>query len=322
MQKISFSWTFISIFLLTHICSAQMNKIEQFGSNPGALDGFLHVPENLPQPQGIVVAMHGCLQDAETYAKETGWNDLADKYGFIVLYPQQRAENNANRCFSWYQEGDINKDQGEALSIRNMILHVQAQYKLEKIPIYATGLSAGGAMTAVMMATYPELFDAGAIIAGIPYKATTSLAGAFPAMQGQVDQRPDQWSALVTEQNPDFKGEYPRIVVFHGAADPVVNRQNMVELAQQWTNLHGLKPEQVEVIENFEGNTHVTRKNYPEGDPSPKVVTYEVAELGHALAVDPGSGPKQGGQTGKYAVDIDFHFTYWAADFFDLLQDQ
>ncbi|MEL6135230.1 MAG: PHB depolymerase family esterase, partial [Bacteroidota bacterium] len=291
MKKISFFLTSIFIFLLTQTSSAQMNKLETFGPNPGALDGFIHVPEDIAQPRGIVVAMHGCLQDAATYAKETGWNELADRYGFIVLYPQQRAANNANKCFSWYQEGDINKDQGEALSIRNMILYVQEQHQLSEAQLFATGLSAGGAMTAVMMATYPELFDAGAVIAGIPYKATTSLAGAFPAMQGQIDQRPDQWSALVTEQNPDFQGEYPRLVVFHGAADPVVNRQNMVELAEQWTNLHGLETEKVEVIENFEGNEHVTRKNYPKGDPAPKVVTYEVAELGHALAVDPGSGP-------------------------------
>lgn len=172
-------------------------------------------------------------------------------------------------------------------------------------------------MTVVMLAAYPEVFSAGAVIAGLPYKASTSYEGAFPAMRGEVDQGPAQWAALVKEQNPAFEGHYPRLVMFHGADDPVVNRQNMIELGEQWTHLHGVEASSPTETPDFQGHKQVTRRSYAR-ETKAVVVSYELAGLGHAQAVDPGEGPRQGGQTGPYAVDKDFHTTFWAAHFFGL----
>lgn len=321
----------LSVFIRCSICAllgliplknrAQMQQIDSFGSNPGELLGYVYQPADLKGPAPLVVALHGCLQDARTYAQETGWNALADRYGFRVLYPEQQTGNNPNRCFSWFLEGDINRDTGEALSIRQMIGQISEADGITEGQVYVTGLSAGGAMTVVMLAAYPEIFAAGAVIAGLPYKASTSYEGAFPAMRGEVDQGPAQWAALVKEQNPSYTKRYPRLVMFHGADDPVVNRQNMIELAEQWTHLHGVQDHKPAESPDFQGHQQVIRRSYMR-ETEAVVVSFELAGLGHAQAIDPGEGPRQGGQTGPYAVDKDFHTTFWAAHFFGLAEKE
>lgn len=297
-----------------------MIELNDFGPNPGELKAYLHLPPDAGENLPLVVAMHGCLQNARTYAKETGWNELADREGFAVLYPEQKISNHPNNCFSWYLEGDINKDQGESRSIKSMIDHVRDSFRIDSKRLYVSGLSAGGCMTAVMLATYPDLFQSGAVIAGVPYKASTTLEGALTAMKGLVDQEPDKWEELVLEQNPAYKGSFPDLVVFQGADDPVVNRKNMVELAEQWMALHGIEANNLKETTPFDGNPNVIRRVYQNPDAKGKVVTYEVKNLGHALPVNPGKGPKQGGSTGQFAVDADFYVTYWAADFFNLIK--
>lgn len=308
--------------ILPFTTQGQMKLIEDFGPNPGELKAFLHLPAQAKGPMPLVVALHGCLQNSEEYARETGWNEMGDKYGFAVLYPEQVASNNPNKCFSWFLEGDINKDEGETQSIKSMIDYLLSSQDIDSSQIYVSGLSAGGCMTAVMMATYPSLFKGGAVIAGVPYKATITFEGALLAMQGAVDQAPDQWGKLVHEQNPEYKGAYPNLVIFHGAEDPVVNRKNMEELAEQWQALHKLTAEKAIVESNFDGNPNVTRKSYLDNMKKRKVVTFEVEKLGHAMPVSPGTGPKQGGATGRFSVNAGFYVTYWAAEFFGLIEDK
>lgn len=307
------------VFSFPLFAQNSMQEITEFGPNPGALRLFVYQPETLEGPAPVVVALHGCLQDAATYSRESGWNELADQYGFRVLYPEQVNTNHPNRCFSWFQDEDINRDQGEAASIAQMVQYLDDLSLLDEEHVYVTGLSAGGCMTAVMLATYPERFTAGAVMAGIPYKASTSVEHALSAMRGEVDQSSEQWDALVREQNPDYEGTYPRLAIFHGLEDEVVSRQNMDELVEQWTHLHDIRELQVQEEIGFADNPNVTRKTYFDADHRAVVMTYEVAEMGHALAVNPGAGPQQGGATGQFAVDVDFFYSYWAAAFFGLL---
>lgn len=299
---------------------AQMLEIDNVAPNPGNLKMFVYEPEGLSTNAPLVVALHGCTQRAIDYAQETGWNNLADQYGFLVLYPEQQGENHQMNCFNWYQEQDINKGDGEALSIKVMVDYMKKNYSIDADRIYVSGLSAGGAMTVVMLATYPEVFKAGAVIAGLPYKATTTLEGALSAMRGEIDQSPDAWGSLVQEQNPDYEGEYPSLVLFHGTKDAVVNQQNMEELIEQWTHLHGIDMREVEEISNFDNNPYIRRRQYTNMYHIPKIVAYEAERMGHGIGVDPGDGPKKGGQTGKYAFDQNFFYTYWAAEFFELIK--
>src|SRR5258708_35583839 len=111
-----------------------------------------------------------------------GWSTLAKHYGFALLMPQQQAFNNANGCFNWFNPEDTERDRGEACSISQMIAYAVKEIGIDRERIFVTGLSAGGAMTSVMLATYPEVFAGRAIIAGLPYGVATNVREALNGM--------------------------------------------------------------------------------------------------------------------------------------------
>jgi poly(hydroxyalkanoate) depolymerase family esterase len=125
---------------------------------------FAYAPEGLAREAPLVIALHGCTQTAAEYDQGTGWSSLADSFGFAVVYPQQQPANNPKNCFSWFLPADIARGHGEALSIREMIEHAIATFGLDRRKVFVTGLSAGGAMASVMLATYPEVFAGGALL--------------------------------------------------------------------------------------------------------------------------------------------------------------
>jgi poly(hydroxyalkanoate) depolymerase family esterase len=155
-----------------------------FGSNPGSLNGFSIVPAGLPAGAPLVVVLHGCTQTAAGYDKGSGWSALADQHGFAVLFPEQSTGNNPNRCFNWFVPADTRRESGEALSIRQMVEAAVVAHRLDASRVFVTGLSAGGAMAAVMLATYPDVFAGGAVIAGIPFGSAASMPEAFDRMRG------------------------------------------------------------------------------------------------------------------------------------------
>jgi poly(hydroxyalkanoate) depolymerase family esterase len=168
-----------------------------------------------PPRSALVVALHGCTQTAHAYERGTGWSDLADRYGFVVIYPQQQPANNPKSCFSWFLPGDTVRDAGETLSIRQMIEKVVVEFGIDRDRVFVTGLSAGGAMAAVMLATYPEVFTGGTIVAGLPYGSASSVQEAFEAMF--------KGSAVSARALGDrvrgatrHRGPWPRISVWHG----------------------------------------------------------------------------------------------------------
>src|SRR3954469_1470415 len=143
--------------------------IQDFGTNPGALDMYEYVPEGLPAGRPLVVVMHGCTQTASSM-EVAGWEALADAYDFALVYPQQRSANQSLSCFDWYVPGDIARDAGEAASVVQMVDTEIATHGVDRRRVYVTGLSAGGAFTAVMLAAYPDRFAAGSIMSGLPYR--------------------------------------------------------------------------------------------------------------------------------------------------------
>jgi feruloyl esterase len=162
--------------------SSRLREIRGFGSNPGALRMFTYLPAGLADQSALVVVLHGCAQTAASYEYGAGWSTLAERYGFALLLPEQQHANNPNGCFNWFQPGDAQRGQGEALSIRQMVDKMVLDHGIDARRVYVTGLSAGGAMASVMLAAYPDIFAGGAIIAGLPYGAATNVQEAFQSM--------------------------------------------------------------------------------------------------------------------------------------------
>jgi len=211
-----------------------------FEPNPGNLRMFVHVPPGLKAGAPLVVALHGCGQTAAGYGVEAGWVALADELGFVLLAPEQKAVNNPNTCFDWFNPEDIARGEGEAASIAAMVQTVLDTYHLDARRIFISGLSAGGAMTSVMLATYPELFAGGAIIAGLPYGAAANVRDALEAMRSAPLRTPREWGDAVRVASP-IAGPWPRISIWHGALDAVVNINNAQASVAQWADLNDLK---------------------------------------------------------------------------------
>ncbi|MES2138502.1 MAG: PHB depolymerase family esterase [Bacteroidota bacterium] len=312
---------FLATLLTTNLSGQSLTPVPSFGSNPGNLSMFTYVPVGISGAVPVVIAMHGCSQSASIYAVESGWNKLADRHKFIMIYPEQVSANNSSKCFNWFEAGDQSKNQGEALSIKQMVDYIQSNYTIDPAKIFVTGLSAGAGMTSVMLAAYPEVFHKGAIMAGIPYKASSSASTATFAMGGYVVKTPTQWGTLVRNENPSYTGPFPDVAIFHGSADLTVNIINAAELIDQWTDVNNADQTADATNSAFQGNTSVEQKIYKDNLNNPVVYYYKITGMGHGISVNTGPCPKQGGTTGTYTLEKNFHSTYWAADFFDLITD-
>ncbi len=225
-----------------------LERTDDFGPNPGHLAMLSYRPERLALGAPLVVVLHGCTQTAEAYAVNAGWTALADRFGFLVLAPQQSASNNPNRCFNWFLPGDVRRGEGEAASIAAMVSYAVRAYDLDTDRVFVTGLSAGGAMAAAMLAVYPDIFAAGAVIAGIPYGVAANVQQALGVMNHPGGRSQAALGALVPSRADS--AAVPRLSIWHGDADNVVRRGNADDLAQQWTALHGLPsaPHRVEPL--------------------------------------------------------------------------
>ncbi|MBO3742660.1 extracellular catalytic domain type 1 short-chain-length polyhydroxyalkanoate depolymerase [Actinoplanes flavus] len=266
--------------------AATLTQVSSFGSNPGALRMYSYVPTGLPAGRPLVVALHGCTQSATDYYGHSGWPKYADLYRAAVVFPEQTSSNNALSCFNWFTAGDIGRGRGEALSIRQMVDHAITAYGSDPGRVYVTGLSAGGAMTAVMLAAYPDVFAGGAVVAGLPYDC-----GTICQYQAQ-SKTPKQWGDLVRAAHPGYTGPWPRIGVWYGTADTTVVPANATELRDQWTNVWGV-PQTATSTAALPGGTTV--EYYRDA-----VALYRVPGLGHGTPVAPGGAENQCGTTGSY----------------------
>jgi poly(hydroxyalkanoate) depolymerase family esterase len=212
-----------------------------FGDNPGRLKMLAHLP---PAVAGrpLVVLLHGCGQDAESFAADSGWMEFADRLRFPLILPEQMEANNAARCFQWFQPSDTARDAGEAGSIAAMTRAAINRFDSDPRRIFIVGLSAGGAMAAAMLAAYPELFAAGASVAGLPVGTAQSGMQAILRMASAgPDRDPQAMAARVRSAAPaGFAGPWPRLSIWQGLADNTVAPENANLLASQWRAVHGL----------------------------------------------------------------------------------
>jgi feruloyl esterase len=284
-------------------------EVTGFGSNPGALRLFLHVPERRAPRPALVVVLHGCTQNAAGYDRGAGWSQLADRHGFIALFPEQQAANNPRTCFNWFETGDIARGRGEALSIHEMIEHVAQAHDVDRSRIFVTGLSAGGAMAGVMLATYPEVFAGGAIIAGLPYGAAGNVQEALDAMfQGQARAATERGDKVRAASR--HRGPWPKVSVWHGSTDTTVKPVNADEIVKQWTNVHGLpeRPSREETVSGY------PRRVWCGPDGEVLVESYTITGMAHGTPLSAGTV----GAAGPFLLDVGISSTEHIAAFWGL----
>ncbi|KAA2234680.1 extracellular catalytic domain type 1 short-chain-length polyhydroxyalkanoate depolymerase [Salinarimonas soli] len=289
-------------------------EVSDFGANPGNLRMLAHVPAQVGPRPGLVVVLHGCKQNAGGYDQGTGWSDLADRHGFLLLVPEQRPANNPNNCFSWFEPGDTRRGAGEAASIRAMVAWMVREHGVDEERIFVTGLSAGGAMTAVMLATYPEVFAAGAIVAGLPYGSAQTMQEAFEGMFTARPRAARAWGDLVREASP-HRGPWPRVSVWHGSADTTVVPANADEIVKQWTDVHGLNPGAAE--RTREGTAE--RAVWRDRSGAVAVESFSIPGLAHGTPLDTGPGEACCGRAGPFLLEAGISSTHHIARFFGLL---
>jgi poly(hydroxyalkanoate) depolymerase family esterase len=274
---------------------------------------FKYIPDNLQGGRPLVVALHGCKQRASAYDNETGWTRFADKLGFTLLLPEQKSENNSISCFNWFSSSHIDRDEGEALSIKQMIDKMKADHKSDPGRIYVTGLSAGGGMTSAMLATYPEIFAGGAIIAGLPYRCAGHLLEASPCMNPGKDRSPSQWGKLVRAAT-NHGGPWPKVSIWHGSADTTVVLMNASEIVDQWTNVHGIDrtPDVEDVVEGY------PHKVFKDTTGKALVELYTITGMGHGTPVDPVA---QCGSAGPFILDAKICSSFYIVKFWGLSDD-
>lgn len=295
---------------------SSLAEIADFGSNPGGLRMLTHVPAGLPDGAALVVVLHGCAQTAAAYDHGAGWSRLADRHGFAVLLPEQARCNNPNLCFNWFHPEDTARGEGEAQSIRNMVAAMVASHDIHPDRVFITGLSAGGAMAAAMLAAYPDVFAGGAIIAGLPVGAASSTKEAVEAMFGGRSHSAPEWGDRVRAASP-HRGPWPAVQIWQGDVDNTVNPGNAGELAKQWADVQGLPatPTSVDVVDGAAHQAWRGRDGYVE------LEVFMVPGLAHGTPLDTASDDADhaGGAAGPYMLESGISSTWHIARAFGLL---
>jgi poly(hydroxyalkanoate) depolymerase family esterase len=295
--------------------SSPLIETTEFGTNPGGLRMFSFVPDSLQRPAGLVVVLHGCGQTAASYDLGAGWSTLARHYGFALLMPEQQRSNNANGCFNWFNPQDTTRDSGEVCSIRQMIARMVGDIGLDQRRVFVTGLSAGGAMTSAMLATYPEVFAGGAIIAGLPFGVASNVREALNGMF-QSPSRPAGELGDLVRNASSHKGPWPKLSVWHGSADRTVNPANANEIIKQWLDLHGLSasPMSEGTVDGY------PRQVWWNAEGETILESYTITDMAHGTPLGIADNDERYGAQGAFLIEAGISSSYHIANFFGLTE--
>lgn len=193
-----------------------------FACAAGTRSYKLYIPASAPvQPHGLVIMLHGCKQDPDDFAAGTNMNAVAEVQGLLVAYPSQPGAANALSCWNWFRPTDQMRDAGEPSIIAGLTREIMSEFGLDRRQVFVAGLSAGGAMAAVMGETYPDLYAAVGIHSGLAYGSANDVMSAFAAMRGETGM-PHHGTDRVRAGSELSV----RVVVFQGSADTIVHPSN------------------------------------------------------------------------------------------------
>jgi poly(hydroxyalkanoate) depolymerase family esterase len=254
----------------------------------------LFVPAGLApgQPAPLVVMLHGCRQDPDSFAMGTRMNALAARERFYVLYPEQPRLANAYKCWNWFLPGNQVRGAGEPAAIAEAVGLVRQRWAIQPEAIFCAGLSAGGAMASILGATYPDVFCAIAVASGLEYQAARSVAGAKAAMKAGGPPPVQVGQAAFAAMQASRVRRVPTFVV-HGDGDAAVAPLNAEQVLAQWavTNDMALDgkldgdvdtvPDAVEEAQT-PGGRRYTRARYEDAEGRVTLERVIVHGMGHA----------------------------------------
>ena len=260
------------------------------------------------KPAPLVMMLHGCMQTPDDLATVSGMNVVAEQNNFLVVYPEQTKEANPLRCWNWFDPKHQARAAGEPSLLAAVVQQVRLTHNLDAKRVYIAGISAGAAMAVVMGATYPDLVSGVGVMAGLAFKAGTSMETGMAAMkQGAPDAKLQGLLAFQSMQaawsdSPASGKHRMPVIVFHGDADPYLNPLNAEQVITQWAKTNdylddgkdnnSVKAEAVKTIEGSvpEGHSY-TRSTYNDSARGLLLEKWIVKGLGHAWSGSPAAAP-------------------------------
>lgn len=264
--------------------AASLVEITGFGTNPSNLRMHLFVPDQLPARPAVLVAIHYCTGSGPAFYNGSQFDELATRYGFIVIYP---SATRSGSCFDVASPQALRRDGGsDPVGIRSMLSYVQQRYTTDASRVFVTGVSSGAMMTQVMLANYPDVFAAGSAYAGVPASCFATTNGSewnSECSGGRINRTAQQWGDLVRAAYPGYTGPRPRVQLWHGTQDETLSYVNFGEAVEQWTNVHGLSQTPTFTDSPAAG---YTRTRYGSSGPQAPVEAISMAGVSHNLPVD------------------------------------
>jgi acetylxylan esterase len=246
--------------------------VPRFGANPSGLSMEVYVPPHVRPNPAILVALHWCHGTGYQFFQGTDFASLADKYGFLVIYP---TTPRFGGCWDVASNAALRRGGGsDPVSIMAMVTYTERRYHPNPHRVYVTGSSSGGIMTGVLLADYPDVFAAGVIFMGFPV-GCDGACGSYPAILS-----PAQWGDSVRAAYPGYHGPRPRVQIWHGTEDDNILYANFGEEIKQWTNVLGVSQTPVITDEPVPG---WTRTAYGTSPNDIKVEAYSIRGAGHGL---------------------------------------
>jgi poly(hydroxyalkanoate) depolymerase family esterase len=258
-----------------------------YTGNGASLDYIGYVPSTYKAGTAVplVVSLHGCTESADQFRQLSQWDRLAEAKGFIVVFPQQTTANNQLKCWNFFQTAHMQRDAGEPALIAGITRTIQQHYTVDAHRTFVNGLSAGGAMSSVMAATYPDLYGAAGIGSGCEYAATAACAGNKSSDPVQAGQQ--AYAAMGSHARP------MPVILFEGDKDTTVPPVNAQQLVQQWQITDDLADDSqanksipvapVKVAQGQVPNGHAyTVTTYSDGHNGDLIESWLVTGMGHA----------------------------------------